>query len=210
MRNLQAGRFYLRPLQWFRTHEASDQQRDTNEGADLWLNPSKSELIINGHRFTSEGGTLNASLVFDRQQPHIFCASVVHARPIRDDLKVFDDRLQTFGESILVIHDLRIFRERLHKALAALKEQGVIDAFEAGEVDYFDEKAYDGDVGPFRKSLAFQWQKEWRLAVRARSSAQVFEFHSESLVDISSLGKTDDLINRMDPKPDGSYVFQIS
>lgn len=211
LRNLQAGRFHLRSLQWFRTQEASSHQRDANEGADLWLNPAKSELIINGHRFTSEGGTLNASLFFDLRQPHVFCASVVHARPIRDDRRVFDNRLTSFGESILVIHDLSAFRERLQKALENLKAQSVIDAYQAGDVAYFDERTYDGNVGPFRKSARFEWQGEWRLAVRTGSPAEIFEFHTDSLADISSLGRTKDLINRVEPKLDGSgYVIQIS
>ena len=210
-RNLQAGKFHLRALQWFSSREAADHQKDVNEGAALWLNPNESQLLINGHKFTAEGGTLNASLFFDGPQPHVFCASVIHRKePIREDRKVFDDRMKEFGESFLVILNITKFYARIKKALDSLKGKGVIESFYFGDVLYFDEMAYDGEVGAFRKSTKFQWQKEWRLAVKVRNPNESFEFQTESLQDISSLGKTKDLINRIDPNEDGTYTLRIS
>jgi hypothetical protein len=211
LNNLQAGKFHLRSLQWFSTREAADHQRDTNEGAALWLNPNESQILINGHKFTAEGGTLNASLSFDGPQPHVFCASVIHRKePIREDHKIFDDRMKEFGEDFLVILNIAEFYGRLKKALASLRAKGVIEAFCAEDVLYFDERAYDGEVGTFRKSDRFQWQKEWRLAVTAKDRKEFFEFQTESLKDISSLGKTKDLINRIDSNEDGTYTLRIS
>jgi hypothetical protein len=209
LRRLQAGSVHLPSWQYFKTCE-NEAERDAHEGAHEWRNPVISSLEIAGHKFTATGGTLSFSLSYPDSQTKIFCASELRSNRDRVTGDLFNPRLLKHGSHLLVIRDAAQFIKQLQTALETLCDQNVIEGATADFVTYFDKDNYDGDVGPFRKTNDFAYEKEWRLALRTVSiDERPFTLEIGSIEFISTLMETKDFKNQVERHDDGSIHITI-
>ncbi len=207
LRELQQGKLYLNPWSYFKNCEDHTERKDENEGLHYLIQPKETEVTIDGHTFSPEGGFLGGSIEFpdDNIKNKIFSACVImRGEAVREDWKIFDDKVKDFGDSFIVIRDVKEFFKRLKDSLIKLQNEGIIEGFGYGLVTYYDEKSYDGEIGPFKKTIKFAHQKEWRLVVRtADSGNKPFELLIGSIEDISTIEKTTDFKNQIKPKEYG-------
>ena len=202
--SLQNGLVYMNPWEYFRQVE-NVEQKDISEGIDVWFNPDTTDIMLDGHKFTKNSGTVSASLSSEHNTIKIFCATLISRRDsIREDLKILDDRVKDFGESYLVIYNLKEFFSRLLVALERDKTLGKIVEYESKKIKYVDQEFYDGDFGPFRKFSQFRHQKEWRLAIQSKTLNE-YRLDIQDIADISELGKTDKFINKIEKTIDGNH-----
>jgi hypothetical protein len=209
LQSLQRGWIYMNPWRYFRDCEKSV-ERDANEGAHAWINPQHTSIEIADHSFRAEGGTIKASISVDDHVTKIFCASAFCKSIGRQAGQIFDDRVKSHGESLLVIWNVGGFFGKLGSALKRLNSEGEISFYEAQFVEYFDEMIYDGDVGPFRKSSRYSHEKEWRLMVQnviQNDEPLVFDF--DSIADDSEIIPTAAFKNRIGLNADGSIQINI-
>lgn len=215
LKEIRQGKLFMNSWQYFSDCESHLERRDENEGVAYLIQPGISEIKINDHKLSKEGGFLRGSESYleDGIRTKIFCASIIFRKEeVREDWKIFDDRVKDFGDSFLVIWNLKVFFTRLTASLNKLKSGGTLETFEYKPVTYYDENSYDGEVGPFMKSLKYAHQKEWRLLIRNKAMCSApFTLKIESLEDISYIGKTGDLKNRIKPKPNGDgFILEFS
>jgi hypothetical protein len=215
LRELQQGKLYMNAWSHFKNCEDHLERKDENEGLHYLIQAGKSEIILNDHRFSPEGGFLGGSIELPDEsiKNKVFCACVIFRNEaIREDWKIFDDRIKDFGESFIVIWNLNEFFKRLSDSLIKLKNEGIIEAFESGPIIYYDENNYDGEVGPFRKSTRYAHQKEWRLIARtAGRNDSHFELKMDPIEDICAIGKTDEFKNRIKPKEgENGYILEFN
>lgn len=74
----------------------------------------------------------------------------------------FDDKLKDFGDTALIIFNLRKFAESLDKSL----EQAGLE-YKRSSVKYYDKKTYTGDLSFFHKENFFQYQREYRILINS-------------------------------------------
>lgn len=108
---------------------------------------------------------------------NLFC---MYLAPIEPGWLNIDPRCEQFGDSFLILTDLREFAERFHAAArrAGLNSEGRC-------VEYFDAATYSGEVGYFKKSDRFLFQREFRLAVWPGKEGHI-ELDLGDLADITS------------------------
>jgi hypothetical protein len=185
-------------------------ERDPDEGTHSWFNPKASSIVIDDHPLTSEGGTISASLRFPDQKTKIFCASTLRPAVDRTPGSIFEDQIKKHGDHLLVIWNVASFLQKLQSEIEALKQRGIIRAYRAGLVEYFDPSSYDGDVGPFRKTKRYAFEREWRLMVQTTTKSDLpFTMQINPVEKQSKIIATDSFVNLIDRKDDGSLQFRI-
>jgi len=203
IRSFQNSLVYMNTIEYFKRVE-NQQQRDIHEGTDVWLNPSTSDLLVDGYKLTQEGGTLSVALSTSHCDIKVFCACLICKGDIvRDDFKILDDRVCDFGDTFIVIHRWREFTDRLRRSLERELASERIGAYQFEKVQYVDIDTFDGNYGPLRKPQQYEYQQEWRLAVKANDE-EAYKFHIPSISDISHIEKTKNFKNRIEKKDDGS------
>jgi hypothetical protein len=102
-----------------------------------------------------------------------------------------DEKNFRFGDAFAVITDGDEFLRRVREA-AALPGHDLHYKL----VEYFDEDAYTGGVGIFKKRKAFQYQSEFRIALIPGTN-QPFRFFIGDLSDITRIGLLSELNQRL-------------
>lgn len=203
IRGLQKGKLYMNPWRYFCECEVHRERRDPNEGVHSWWNPDKRIIKINERTLTSKGGTISASSSCSSDNYNIFCMCGLYKNDSVDlGGNLFDERVMEFGNSFLAISDGKTFIERIKAELS--KDKVGIKKVSWNSVGYFDERTYDGEVGPFRKSSRYVHQKEWRLVVeKIKMDDKPFILDIGDISDISIFGRTADFKNRIERYSDG-------
>jgi len=205
LRALQTGTVYLSPWQYFKTCE-NKAERDAYE----WLNPTISSIEVAGHKFTATGGTMSMSLSYPDSQTKIFSASELRSDRDRVTGPIFDPRLLRHGSHLLVMRNAAQFIEQLRTALKTLCDQNIVEGAATAFVTYFDKNTYDGEVGPFRKTMDLSYEKEWRLVLRTVAmDEEPFILEIGSIESISTLMETKEFRNRVERHDDGSIHITI-
>lgn len=210
LEQFQKGRLYMNSWQEFVSIE-NEEQKDIYEGTTEWLNPDITPFKINDRVLKRINGTLSVSLQPKQPYIKIFCLSIICKRDeIRDDYKIFDDRMKKFGDSFLLISNPKIFLNKLQKSLISLLLENTISWSDYRKIQYFNPNLYDGEVGPFKKIDHFSHQKEFRIAVKDDSD-KPFILEIGSLKNISSLDKISNFINKITKNVDTEgYVLHFS
>ncbi len=208
LRMLQQGKLYMNSWQYFKACEKHDERTDTNEGVHFCINPSKTRILIADRILSREGGTLNATVAFFDKKTKIFCASALWNNDEVKTDEIFDHRIKDFGDAFIVIMDIKGFFRKLSCSLKNLHLDSKIETSDARRVRYFDEDSYDGEVGPFRKTLQYAHQREWRLAIQtAQENDEPFILNIGSIENICMLGKTKNFKNAVDSKIENCLSF---
>lgn len=183
------GLIYMNTFEHFRNCEDKE-RKDKNENSHFLGQAGQCTIKIDGHKFTKEDGFINIIINAPHlNQPyltHLYCMSCIQKEDnIREDWKIFDDKVKDFGDTLLVILNQKIFMERLEFALRQTCEKNLTEYWQGKKVEYVDFETYHGDIGPFIKDISFNHQQEWRLGVRVINCENPFSFKIGSIEDIS-------------------------
>ncbi len=203
------GLIYMNTFDYFR--ECEDKEiGDSNENINYLFQADKSEVMIDNYKLTKENGlinlTINAPFMNNPFLTHGFCISCISkGDEIREDFKIFDDKVTDFGDTLLIIYNQKIFIERIEKALREIFEKNLAEYWQGNKVEYIDFNTYQGEIGPFRKSLLYKHQQEWRLGVRAKNHNHPFIFKIGSIEDISKIQSVEKFKNQIKENEKGHF-----
>lgn len=150
------GNLYLNTCAFFGTVDNNDSTRfDPHDGADFCQQVT--EVAIQDEH----GNWLPIPIIgpvtarnSGSEKLNILCMYTITDRP--DD--TFDPKNLSFGDVAIVIDNLPEFLRRIDKAALAEGKQVA-----RSPVQYFDERTYDGVMGPFRKYQRHAYQNEFRF-----------------------------------------------
>jgi hypothetical protein len=165
------GLVYISPQTYFTELEADSVRSDRFEGVDIYNQPDKVRQLTIQNNQTGEIIDLTPHLVgpvlfcHGNSSCSIYCMFGITEVP---NGPIVDVRNFAFGDSYVVVLNTQVFIDRVRTAIEKLGT-----SFECGFVEYFDEKTYSGDIGPFRKPSTFSYQNEFRIVVRPGAAAAV-------------------------------------
>lgn len=175
------GLLYMNSLRYFAKLEGDAVRSDPLEGFDE-IHQAKHIVSL---RIEAEGQAplelkphLSGPFRIARSVPpwNVFCMHGVTT--VSEPL--VDERNLAFGDSFVIVTDTMAFLNRFAEAATAAKLQA-----DWRPVAYFDPLEHTGDVGPFRKSSEFAYQREFRLGVWPGSPEPVI-LRVGDLTDITS------------------------
>ncbi len=171
----------------FKTGEIkSDGRADWLEYADEFYSGTgidDIELIIDGHKFSREGGMLSLESNFpeQKQYTHLYCMSYFDTtQMIETDTAISEKNFAEDKDYVVIVYDVQEFCKRVTETL---KINNAI-CCHSGYIEYCDMTNYSGKVGCFKKSDTYSYQNEWRIAVN---------FDNESDAKIIRIGSIEDI-----------------
>lgn len=168
---------------------------DINEGMAAMFQPDQAVVKWGDHTLTGLLGPIKISYDSDVKK-HVFCMHAITSHRLS---AIFDEGASPIdpenfglGEHALIITNVTAFIERL-KEVAYRRGP----SFHAGLVEYIDPNTHHGQVGPFRKSVKYSHQSEWRIVIEA-SDKEIFLYElGQGLEDISVLAPCADIRSNM-------------
>ncbi len=159
------GQMHMRTMRYFAGEESENLARgDRFEGAARLFQPADlrmtiSHPLVGTHEVDPKDlvGPVVMSYNSEADQ-NIFCMFSL-TEPMSKPL-LHENHLRLGTHFLLVLNCIEFFR-RVHKALVNLGLRGT-----RGLVEYYDDTSYTGNIGPFRKSNRFAYQKEYRVVVQ--------------------------------------------
>jgi len=181
------GHIYMNPYSLFGKAEIDVVRKDEYENLTYLLQSSQAKIKVNECELKTKG---SIKLYFPNDDKanvtHIFSMSSLEVGDnIPDDGSVFDERIREFGDSFVVILDVKAFLNRVELTLENLKGNEIISSYKADKIVYVDESRYQGKMTIFHKLLRYAWQREWRIAVSAKNNEVPLQFNIGSIKDIS-------------------------
>ncbi|EPR5147926.1 hypothetical protein ACU6FY_004575 [Vibrio alginolyticus] len=154
------GNVYCNTAQFFSALDSSDIARsDPDEDVDeSWQVKEFAVLDKRTSEYIPVGGLKNP-IKFrykNKQDYNMFC---VYMLLENEQFKV-NDAITKFGNSAIVIKDIKEFTRRL---IAAAKERG-LNVYQ-GPIEYVDANSYHGPMGAFRKFDHYAYQSEFRYHI---------------------------------------------
>jgi hypothetical protein len=114
--------------------------------------------------------------------------------------KILDERMKGFGNSVVIINNVKEFLARLEKTLDKLCPD-TINRLSTDVVKYYDPNKHHGDLDIFCKSDEYSYQREWRIGVAKKDNIQNdFSFKIGNIKDISTILKIEDFRNEVSRK----------
>ncbi|TWX65940.1 hypothetical protein ESZ36_16690 [Colwellia demingiae] len=159
---LNKGELYLQPFSNYRKIEDDGVRGDPNEGVAEHRtipNGSKLSIKIDGEYQEVAEITSGAMRTFGSnfEKFSIYC---LYAVTENWSLESLPDEIKKFGDHVAVIHNPKIFVERIKKVISELNG----DCFRQ-LVEYKSGDEFEGFIGPFVKHNDFQWQSEFRICI---------------------------------------------
>lgn len=164
------GEIYMQTVDYFRSLEKKDDGRaDPNENLKLYYKGNG----LKGLTITVKKGDITAnisqqtgleSLTYREylsiginiySLSHVELPLGVTITPVLDLKNFFEDK-----DYALIISNTKEFVERIRSSM--MKQQGYV-GITAKPVEYYDHTNYGGEVGIFRKSKEYEYQKEYRV-----------------------------------------------
>ena len=159
------GAVFMKPLRYFQELEADKTRGDRFETSTGIMQPQHIDKVTisdaAGRTVVIDPRDMVGPIVFglpDDAFLNVFCMYQI-VRPT--DLYPIDPRVQCFGPSFVMVKETQEFIRRLSNAAKIRGFSGKAD-----EVGFFDELAFSGDTGVFRKSFEYRWQSEYRFVVK--------------------------------------------
>lgn len=162
------GMLHLNSQAYFARIENDAARRDPFEGTDHIHQPSaitritiagpdgaggQREIVIPSDQLAGP-----VSVAFsDRHSYNLFCMFGIQ-QPLEPPF--VDERCLDFGDSFVLVLNTQAFLDRLD---ATIRAAGLAYAYQF--VEHFDDVAYSGETGVFRKPASFAYQREFRIAV---------------------------------------------
>ncbi|MDR6873539.1 hypothetical protein J2Y55_004566 [Bosea sp. BE125] len=164
------GRIRMGSVASFRRDDAHDDggRQDVLENLASMFQPERIVMKIDDIEVEGLAGPVEIRHGTD-EMTYLLCMTVVTDRSLNagQGSLLLDSRLARLGDKAVIVRDVKEFKRRIQNDLsrrgyfAHHRGQERCD----GIVDYVDMTVHHGHFGPFRKSNAFAFQSEWRLAI---------------------------------------------
>jgi hypothetical protein len=191
MEQFAQGLLHMNTLDCFAKLEADMLRKDSHEGTSHLLRGDGGILQIKiGEEFVPIAGIKGPI----RYQPdalkkvNVFC---MYALRESASAPFVDPENFGFGDTFAILTDFDEFLKRVITAAARTQGQDL----KYGLVEYVDYSSYLGPVGVFRKSLAFSYQSEFRMALFPGMGTPI-DFEVGDLSDLVILGPLGELNGR--------------
>ncbi len=154
------GTVYLNTVEYFRGLKDTGFRGDPYEGIDRVINTLPGSFTI-----PSINHTVNYLKIHIQgnkiYKGNLCCLYTISSKTIPDPESFrIDSKNLNFGTHCLVIKEPGTFLKNMRKALNKAKYE-----FHHDFVEYYDKKKYSGDLNPFKKSLEYEHQNEFRFFV---------------------------------------------
>ncbi len=167
LRLFERGEVYINTIDYIRNCDINEDLSDSDDSilerefwGDIQVNMCDVGFDINKNGISFEGfnGVINTDSTL---KGNIYCLSGIYTKEIMDDNEIIElNTKKSFGESIIIIFNPRIFIERVKKALI---DKGYEKVYYK-PVTYYSNN-YSGKVGFFRKHEKFSPQNEFRFFI---------------------------------------------
>lgn len=203
----------MNPISYFKKIEGDKERADKNENITGLHQANGVKIYVDGKPLNGLTGQVTYYIP-DQDQfmaSHIFCMSHLSGgMPIRDDGKIFDDRIRDFGEAFAVIGRLDIFAERLNTKLQSLLDSAEIFRAHTRRVEYIDKSSYSGNMDIFKKTNDYAHQNEFRIAVTCFDNFDSpFQFDIGPLSDIAKIIDNKKFVNLIEINENGTQTVRI-
>lgn len=210
------GELYMNPISSFQTIEDGNVRGDSHENRTSLLQPQNIQLEINGHAFDPKNFAAPISIYSpddDKERiTHIFSMlSINNQSHVRDDMRIFDPRINEFGDTAALIpnKNIGIYFQRVRQKLQQLCDRGEIHSSKSSLVNYIPFGTYHGSTDAFTKPDAYKWQCEFRIGVSAYQDSSPIVLELGSLEDICYTIKISDMKNRVEIAADGKTYLHL-
>lgn len=119
---------------------------------------------------------------------NIFCMYLWRIYKDQPNKNKIDHRLFSFGDTALIMLNSNEFINRVKRAVKSKNYYCT-----HGNVKYFDEHIYSGEVGLFRKRKSLEYMNEYRIAVNAEMNYKPYTLSIGDISDISIIIKSQDI-----------------
>jgi hypothetical protein len=207
------GLIYMNSFDFFKQCE-NKEQLDPDENITQLLQGDKCEICFEGYTSNGENGLvdvkINAPFLSSQEFTHLFCMwHIGQNEEIKEDCKIFDEKMKDFGDTMLVIYNPKSFMDKLKKALDKAVNSNEIIYAETKKVDYVDFSTYHGEIEAFRKKIQYKHQSEWRLALQREDYKSPYVLKVGSIEDCSVVIPVNKCKNRITLKDDGTHNIEL-
>jgi hypothetical protein len=177
------GEIYMQTHEYFRKLEDINGRGDVLEGAEKIEQLKRVKIKAEGVEITlsKEDGSLARGNVASIKSDYFYNIYSMIGFSSKDIGKIepIPKKNEDLGDYFILIHNVKEFIRRIRLKLNELQIQ-----HQWGWVTYYDEYELEGEISPFHKSSAFQYQKEVRI-VAINEIDEPLKFHIGSIADIA-------------------------
>ncbi len=189
----QAGKIRMGSVAGYRNNDELDQgcRQDPKENLGAVYQGDKIVVTINGLQVGEIAGPMEVRQEIDNISYLLSMVAITDQNPRASYGSLqLDPRLGALGDKAVIVTNVTEFQKRLKSAIDGRGDLGSHPGLgnrASGFVEYVDLAIHHGDIGPFRKSVAFAFQHEWRLALLDRNERGLDEIFLEvgDLTDIT-------------------------
>ncbi len=203
--DFRAGRIRMGTVEKYRK-EYADQEGGRNDPDEHLLSLFRPEQIVirvGGQIVGDVQGPVKIRRTLD-ECSYLLCMTAITDRDLNavfGDFKL-DRRMLGLGDAAVLITHGEDFIQRLRAGINKvpwLRSHQGSGGVASGLVEYVDFSTYHGELGPFRKSVDFRYQHEWRVALIDSTESRREDHLTVDMGDISDITKvvdTKDLITK--------------
>ncbi len=196
-----AGKLHLNTLGYFVNLEGDAARTDRNEGTGYWAQPSMSQLSMQVDGVFQEIKSITGPIRFrypSELDVNVLCLYALRSWNVGGEIEA---QTSEFGGSVAVVLDGDEFISRVRLAAEASRQQ-----IQWSIVEYCDSSKYHGEMGIFRKPSEFEYQSEFRIALRPGTGAPL-QLNVGSLDELCEVIPADELSARLTLGEDGNLRF---
>ncbi|WP_417790297.1 hypothetical protein [Terasakiella pusilla] len=154
---ISSGEMFFNTYEFFSTVDDDVGVGDDWEGLSHVFQKDRASVLING-REVSVASPIR--LKNNSDFSHLYSFSTFDFMD-NDSSKIISNRFRGLGETGIVICDLDKFFSLF---ISAIEQRGI--KWSARPVKYYDPDNYSGELDPFMKQNEYEWQKEYRFALK--------------------------------------------
>lgn len=149
---------------------------DKSEALEFSRHVDGESITIDGNKYILRGQFRLHSPSADLQKIYsLYCIT-------EENLNSHDERLSDFGNSAVVILDVKKYLERVSAAADSSRFK-----YERDFVEYVQKEEHAGQMGPFRKYSELSYQSEYRILFHNIGGKDLSDFYIGDITDISVL-----------------------
>lgn len=177
------GEIYMQTHEYFRKLEDKNGRGDIFEGAEKIEQLKWVKIKAEGVEITlkKEDGSLARGNVASIKSDYFYNIYSMIGFSSKDIGKIepIPKKNEGLGDYFILIHNVKEFNKRIKQKLDELQIQ-----HQWSWVTYYDEYQLEGEISPFHKPSAFQYQKEVRI-VAVNEKDEPLKFEIGSIADIA-------------------------
>ena len=170
------GHMFMKSPSIFRDGDFDGCRSDKSEALEFSRHVDGESITIGGNKYIVRGQFRLHSPSADLQKIYsLYCIT-------EENLNSHDERLSNFGNSAVVILDVKKYLERVSAAADSRSFE-----YERDFVEYVQKEEHAGQMGPFRKYSELSYQSEYRILFHDRDKNDLSDFYIGDITDISVL-----------------------